>query len=101
VIAVMGLTYLGARAPTLNQAAPAPGATAPGLREFQAQGCGGCHMIGGVGGTSGPDLSHVGARMTRAEIEGAILQGSGRMPAFPYMPEDELKALTEYLASAK
>ncbi len=36
---------------------------------FGAGGCGGCHMVRGRGASSGPDLSAIAARSTRAEME--------------------------------
>ncbi|MEX1258975.1 MAG: c-type cytochrome [Gemmatimonadota bacterium] len=41
----------------------APGA--PGAALFGRIGCNGCHMIAGVGGMVGPDLSAVGSRPSR------------------------------------
>jgi len=102
VVAVMGLTYLGGRKPAATQAPPASGAaTAPGAREFQAQACAGCHTIAGVGGTAGPNLSHIGAAMTRDQLRTFIVQGRGRMPAFPHISPDALSALLDYLESLK
>jgi nitric oxide reductase subunit C len=37
----------------------------PGQLVYQAQGCSNCHSISGIGGTSGPDLTKVGARHDR------------------------------------
>lgn len=34
----------------------------PGAELFQERGCSGCHSVGGVGGTLGPALDHVGER---------------------------------------
>jgi PQQ-dependent dehydrogenase (methanol/ethanol family) len=36
---------------------------------FGKAGCSGCHMVHGRGGSSGPDLSAIAARSTRAEME--------------------------------
>ncbi len=102
IIGVLGLTYLGGRKPAATQAPPAPSAaTAPGARELQAQGCAGCHTIGGVGGTVGPNLSHIGGAMTRDQLRTFITQGRGGMPAFPQLPPAVLNALVDYLESLK
>jgi ubiquinol-cytochrome c reductase cytochrome b subunit len=101
VIAVMGLTYLGVRAPGAARAPVSGPAASPGAREFQAQGCVGCHTIAGVGGSSGPNLSHIGATMTRAQLRATILGGSGAMPAFSQMSPDAVDALVSYLESLK
>jgi PQQ-dependent dehydrogenase (methanol/ethanol family) len=51
------------------QSAP-PEQVAAGQAYFDgAGGCSGCHMVRGFGGSSGPDLSAIAARTTRAELE--------------------------------
>src|SRR5438067_836155 len=51
------------------QAAP-PEQVAAGKAVFYGTGgCSGCHMVRGQGGSSGPDLSAIAARSTRAELE--------------------------------
>lgn len=50
-------------------AAPPEQIAAGGDYFFGAGGCAGCHMVRGVGGSNGPDLSNVGARSTREEME--------------------------------
>lgn len=101
------------------QAAPAAGprdaAAAAGREAFMANGCGSCHTIRGTAadGALGPDLTHVGSRMTLgagilANEAGeflAWLRGPGhikpgvRMPAFDMLPERDLEALAAYLES--
>ena len=49
---------------------PASGSTtaiAQGKKFVTADGCAGCHKIGGAGGQTGPDLSHEGAKAKPAE----------------------------------
>jgi cytochrome c oxidase subunit 2 len=90
-------------------AAPPPGAASPagagslkaGAQQFQIQGCSGCHMIAGVGGTAGPDLTHIGGRLSRAQLEATILHGEDGMPAFNTMSRADLNALLDYLQSLK
>jgi PQQ-dependent dehydrogenase (methanol/ethanol family) len=51
------------------QSAP-PEQVAAGKTFFYGPGgCSGCHMVGGRGGSSGPDLSAIAARSTRGELE--------------------------------
>ncbi|HLJ58728.1 MAG TPA: cytochrome b N-terminal domain-containing protein [bacterium] len=103
IVAVMGLTYLGARSPGSAPAPAAAGGAAvpPGAREFQTQGCAGCHTIAGVGGTAGPNLSHIGGLLTRAQLQTTILNGATGMPAFSHISPEALNALLNYLESLK
>jgi PQQ-dependent dehydrogenase (methanol/ethanol family) len=55
---------------------------------YGAGGCSGCHMVHGQGGSSGPDLSAIAARSTRAEMEKWLddptsLMGSKSQPSCP------------------
>jgi len=61
--------------------APAPPEqVAAGERFFFGEGkCGTCHMVRGQGGSSGPDLSNIAARATRAEIDQALDEPTARM----------------------
>ncbi len=50
-----------------------PGDTAAGERFFFEKGrCASCHMVRGVGGTNGPDLSGIGRELTLAQLEQAL-----------------------------
>ena len=77
------------------------GASKAGAVLFQVQGCVGCHMVGGKGGTVGPDLTHIGATLSRAQLSATITHGKGQMPAFPTMKPADLNALLDYLQSLK
>jgi PQQ-dependent dehydrogenase (methanol/ethanol family) len=55
---------------------------------FGAGGCSGCHMVRGQGGSSGPDLSAIAARSTKAELERWLdnptsMMGIKSLPACP------------------
>ena len=55
---------------------------------FGAGGCSGCHMVRGQGGLSGPDLSAIAARSTKAELERWLdnptsMMGIKSLPACP------------------
>src|SRR5947209_7093345 len=41
---------------------------AQGKKFVQADGCTGCHKLAGKGGTTGPDLTHIGAKDTQPVI---------------------------------
>ncbi|RME68230.1 MAG: hypothetical protein D6778_02155 [Nitrospirae bacterium] len=79
----------------------------PGMAVYQKYGCNGCHMVNGIGGTSGPDLTHVGSRRPDPEWHirhlrdpQSVVPGSA-MPPFPQMSEEELKNLADYLVNLK
>ena len=78
-----------------------------GIALYSKHGCNACHTIAGVGGTSGPDLTHVGARQADADWHmkhlkdpASVVQGSA-MPAFAHLSDDELTGLTQYMLSLK
>jgi cytochrome c oxidase subunit 2 len=82
---------------------------------FAENGCGACHMIRGTeaSGAVGPDLTHVGSRLTLAAasfpnnlgtLAGWIssaqhLKPGNRMPSFNRLTGVELRALASYLKS--
>jgi mono/diheme cytochrome c family protein len=81
---------------------------------IHAGGCVGCHKIGTEGAAIGPDLTHVGARLTAAGIREAILQPdakitkgfekfAGIMPKTfgDQMTANQLEALVRFLAARK
>ena len=47
---------------------------------FAAHGCGGCHIVDGVGGTLGPDLSEVGARRSSQRLRQALIEPGKALP---------------------
>jgi mono/diheme cytochrome c family protein len=78
---------------------------ATGKKYVVADGCGGCHKVGGKGGTTGPDLSHEGAKSTSAEIAAKIKDPKAHnpnsiMPASKRSAKD-ITAMAAYLASLK
>ena len=100
-----------------EQAAPAQPPAEPlaarGQESFLADGCGACHTIRGTpaAGLIGPDLTHVGSRLSIAaatlpngpddfrrwvahttDVKPGVL-----MPPFHMLPPDELEALAAYL----
>ena len=89
---------------------------AEGNALFLAQ-CAGCHTVRGTpaAGTLGPDLTHVGSRLTigagllpnnAGALAGWIassqhLKPGNLMPAFAHLPGEELRALAGYLENLK
>jgi putative heme-binding domain-containing protein len=60
------VTYL--RSLTGGARVDVPGDPARGATVYARADCGSCHMIGGVGGTDGPDLSTIGSRRSPDEL---------------------------------
>ncbi|MDP2258880.1 MAG: cytochrome c oxidase subunit II [Caulobacter sp.] len=122
--ALMGLVVVAHTADEFDawkrrRLAPSPAAGLPsrGAEVFEASGCGACHTVRGASanGLAGPDLSHVGSRRT---LGGGILptnQGTlagwiadsqaikpgNRMPAYPVLSGEDLRAVAAYLESLK
>jgi mono/diheme cytochrome c family protein len=75
---------------------------AHGAQVFADTGCTHCHSIRGVGGHRGPDLSGVGRRKTKAELQHQIVYGDKVMPAFgDDLEPGDLKDLITYLKSCR
>ena len=75
-------------------AAPSPGgggggapAAGPGIANgstdpmaiIRGAGCLGCHKVGSEGGPVGPDLTHVGARLSSAQLREAVLEPDAKI----------------------
>jgi mono/diheme cytochrome c family protein len=69
-------------------------------RSVAAQsGCLACHRIGEAGNAGpGPDLTHVGSRLSPTGIERAIINPTAPMPSFRNLPKAKLKALVTFLS---
>jgi ubiquinol-cytochrome c reductase cytochrome b subunit len=75
------------------------GDAARGAHLFEEEACLACHIVGGVGGQRGPDLTFVGDRLSREQLIWRILYGGNNMPAYGQtLSPDELNALVEFLA---
>ena len=81
---------------------------------LRAGGCIGCHKFGAEGAPVGPDLTHVGARLTAAGIREAIVQPDARISKgfenfAGVMPKtfgdqltaNQLEAIVRFLAARK
>ena len=98
-----------------SQATAALAETGRGV--FDASGCGACHTIRGTeaNGLAGPDLTHVGSRQTlgagilpnnQGTLAGWIsdsqsIKPGNRMPAYPVLTGQDLRAAAAYLDSLK
>jgi cytochrome bd-type quinol oxidase subunit 1/cytochrome c2 len=95
--------FLPAKAPPQQPKAETPQET--GARLYADNGCSGCHVLQGNGGTVGPALDAVGSRhdvdwmIAHFKDPQALVPGSA-MPKYD-LPEDQLRALSEYLATFK
>ena len=75
---------------------------ARGATVFEVSGCQHCHTIHHVGGHKGPDLSGVGRRRSKTEIQRQIVYGGKGMPAFGQVLEtDEISDLIVYLHACR
>jgi nitric oxide reductase subunit C len=76
-----------------------------GAALFKDKGCFNCHSLGGVGGTVGPSLDKVGARLDMESIAKYIedpikINPKADMPKLDLSPE-EIKSLSEFLVNQK
>ena len=120
--AFMRFPVIVSDAPTFDvwlagQRAPATAVDVAGRERFEANGCGACHTIRGTraDGVIGPDLTHVGSRLTlgagiaettpdalvRWITETDQLKPDVHMPAFPMLERAELEALALFLAGLR
>jgi mono/diheme cytochrome c family protein len=73
-----------------------------GAALFHKTGCEFCHGVNGVGTEKAPDLSTVGRRKKRPQIEQQILHGGNGMPAFgEVLQPEEVKLLVDYLSAKR
>ncbi|OYX29709.1 MAG: cytochrome c oxidase subunit II [Caulobacterales bacterium 32-69-10] len=102
------------RAARIARASPPAGR---GAEVFAAAGCGACHTVRGTAanGVAGPDLTFVGARTTlgagilpnnQGTLAGWIansqsIKPGNRMPAYPVLNGEELRAVSAYLSGLR
>jgi quinol-cytochrome oxidoreductase complex cytochrome b subunit len=100
IAAMAYLTYLGATggSPTEIEMKVAPQYEA-GKEIVAGAGCLACHKIGENGGTLGPDLTHIGARVPREAIVRSVEVGPGIMPSFRALPQKKIDEMADFLAS--
>lgn len=73
---------------------------------FKSLGCSACHMIGGIGGHIGPDLTKVGSRRDKEWIAEQIKDPKSHipdsiMPVFSALPGKDIEDLSDYLSGLK
>lgn len=116
LLAVVGvLGYLGDRAPWSPHmhawsGDPVPTAIVERLSPVELQGaavfqnktCRNCHALDGVGGRRGPDLTQIGAKLTRDALIRQVIQGGGNMPAYgQQLTPVEVEALVAFLQALR
>jgi cytochrome c oxidase subunit II len=100
---------------TADAVSPESEAEAAGEALFMTRGCGGCHAIRGTDarGTIGPDLTHVGSRLSlgagilpndadafaRWTAETQHIKPENLMPSFAIFAQEELRQLALYMDS--
>jgi ubiquinol-cytochrome c reductase cytochrome b subunit/menaquinol-cytochrome c reductase cytochrome b/c subunit len=77
----------------------------PGRDAFASSGCFGCHRFMGDGNAGpGPDLTHVGSRLSPAQIERTLIHPTAPMPSFARFRDQNPRgfdALVRFLAGSK
>ena len=102
------------RAREIQPAAPAEGR---GAEVFRIAGCGACHTIRGTAanGLAGPDLTHIGSRRTLGAgvlpnshpaltawiADSQTIKPGNRMPSYPVLTGQDLRAVATYLHGLK
>jgi len=80
----------------------APAAVQEGRLVAAQSGCLACHRFGNDGNRGpGPNLTHVGARLSSAEIRRALIDPGGIMPPYRDLPGQKLDALVAFLAALR
>ncbi len=93
-----------ATAGAVAAAAETPNLVLQGRQTFFTQ-CHGCHTLGAAGTPIAYDLSHIGAKYSRAELERWLRDPSAQKPT-AHMPrldltEPDVRALAAYLSTLK
>jgi len=103
IVAMAYLTYLGAVAgsPTEidTEAINVQPQYEAGAQLVAENGCLGCHQIGENGNEIAPELTHIGAKLPADGIERTLLNPAGIMPQYGELPQEDLDAMVEFLAS--
>ena len=113
VVSFIGiLTYLGVKEPwspnfdakavPIEVIGAKSGPVYDGAQVFNTKGCLFCHTISHYGGTKGPDLTHVGSRLTHDQVTIRVINGGNNMPAYAgNITPEQLKSVTTFLESRK
>jgi mono/diheme cytochrome c family protein len=86
---------------------PASDSAPPGRQFFAAQSCDACHSVAGKGGSVGPSLTDVGARLSRDQLLKVIhgMKVGDPKSAMPPLPPDttdqQVNDLVDFLMTLK
>jgi mono/diheme cytochrome c family protein len=84
-----------------------PDSISPGRQFYATQSCDTCHSIAGKGGSVGPSLTDVGARLSREQLSKVIygMKAGDPKSAMPPLPPDtteqQIKDLVDFLTGLK
>jgi nitric oxide reductase subunit C len=76
-----------------------------GQKLYRSLGCSACHVINGIGGTTGPELTRVGARHDREWLVGHFKDPQAYVPNSAMQkveaPDGDIEKLTDYMLTLK
>jgi ubiquinol-cytochrome c reductase cytochrome b subunit len=108
VVGVLVLTVQGALAPVASTDAAVQvdttlltDAQKAGLKVYRVEGCASCHLLAGHGGTAGPDLSHIAAKLDGPAIQQQILKPRDKMPPYTDISADDMVTLLDFMSTLK
>jgi len=81
-----------------------PDTEALARRLLNSQGCKACHSFEDTVASSGPDLNHVGSRLTSEQLRATLVNplhrhANSRIADFSHLQAEEIEALTDFLSS--
>jgi mono/diheme cytochrome c family protein len=105
VLTVCAVLMAGCGGGSARPASGRPASEAPAGREIFFTQCYGCHTLGAAGTPIAPDLSRIGARLSRDEIERRLRdprthKPTARMPKLD-LDAAEIDALATYLSELR
>lgn len=101
-LAAAGIASGMAQSSTAGASSPQVSERKDGATVFHESGCEYCHGADAAGTERAPDLSTVGKRLSKEQIEHQIRNGGKSMPAFgDALEPDQIQALVEFLHAKK
>ena len=87
---------------------PPPGQAQPDTealarRLLNSQGCKACHSFEDTVASYGPDLNHIGSRLTSEQLRATLVNprhrhGNSRIADFSHLQAEEIEVLTDFLS---
>ncbi|MDI6783398.1 MAG: c-type cytochrome [bacterium] len=76
-----------------------------GIQLYRTKGCAQCHIINGLGGTAGPDLSRIASKQNEEYLERFLSDPAKTKPGTkmpnPKLNETEIETIVDYLETLK